>query len=176
MNTLASTRTKVSALSVFITLCLLLFVGGMAAGGAVAETSAKPGAPIVIAGFDEPLVAVGEADKPDSLQYPPQDAVFDRDIDRLQAFVRLNQNTPWEASLQLNLGLAYYRNGYFSGAFVAYERAWALSKHETIPAEKILADRAFGELIRMHARLGHKEAVADLLESVQDREFTGPAT
>lgn len=170
MPSIISSRKNAPVLFVFLTL-LLSFATADAS-----DTDTKPSAPIFIAGFDEPLIAIGGTSSAEFLVYPSAAMVFDSDVTCLQAFIRLNQATKWEASLQLNLGLAYYRNGYFSEAFGAYERAWALSKLETEPAEKILADRAFGELIRMHARLGRAEAVADLLESVKDREFTGPAT
>ena len=172
MNSNTTSLRLAAILFVFFFVCLLLLPSSVLAS----EADTQPLSTIVIAGFDEPLVAVGDATALSALVYPSDATDFDNDIGRLQAFISLNQNTRWEASLQLNLGLAYYRNGYFSEAFGAYERAWALSKHETSPAEKILADRAFGELIRMHARLGRAEAVADLLESVKGREFTGPAT
>ena len=98
------------------------------------------------------------------------------ELKRLSEYFALNRNTPWEASIQLNLGLAYYRNGYFAQTFAAFEKAWQLSKDSQEAEAKALADRAFGELVRMHARLGHADQVETLLASVKGRSFTGPAT
>jgi hypothetical protein len=39
-----------------------------------------------------------------------------------------------------------------------------------------LVDRALGELVRMHARIGHKEELHRLLDEIKDRPLTGPAT
>jgi hypothetical protein len=39
-----------------------------------------------------------------------------------------------------------------------------------------LVDRAVGELLRMHARLGHADEVAALFEEIGERPLTGPAT
>ncbi len=39
-----------------------------------------------------------------------------------------------------------------------------------------MVDRAVGELVRLHARLGHHERLAALLAEIGDRPVTGPAT
>ncbi len=128
---------------------------------------------IAIPGFDEPLIHLPtQSYRP--LKTPLQ--VSGTDIERLLDYLSLNRNTPWEASIQLNLGLAYYRHGYFSKTFPAFERAWQLSRNVPRPDVKALADRAFGELVRMHARLGHANRLEALLATVKGRTFTGPAT
>ncbi|RLA44686.1 MAG: hypothetical protein DRR06_09070 [Gammaproteobacteria bacterium] len=129
---------------------------------------------VTIQGFDEPLVR--QASKPFTPLSIPQNDNSLSAIERLLRYLDANRNTPWEASIQLNLGLAYYRNGYFSETFTAFERAWSLSKNENKPVHKALADRAFGELVRMHARLGHADQVDALLATVKNRSFTGRAT
>ncbi len=129
---------------------------------------------LVLSGYEEPLLHL-----PSPLYTPlrrPAETAGSTAIERLLEYLALNRNTPWEASIQLNLGLAYYRNGYFSNTFPAFERAWRLSRTAIQPAAKALADRAFGELVRMHARLGHARQLESLLQSVQGRPFTGPAT
>ena len=75
-----------------------------------------------------------------------------------------------------NLGLAYYHYGYFSRAIDAWEQAWAQGRSVTDPAVRPLVDRAVGELIRMHARLGHADRLEELFEEVGGRAVTGPAT
>lgn len=79
-------------------------------------------------------------------------------------------------ALLTNLGLAYYHYGYFSRAIDAWEQAWAQGRSVTDPAIRPLVDRAVGELIRMHARLGHADRLAALFEEVGERTVTGPAT
>ncbi|WP_036250653.1 hypothetical protein [Methylobacter sp. BBA5.1] len=132
----------------------------------------------MVPGFDEPLIYLNAAAADLIPLVKPETQASDTDLERLSQYQTLNRNTPWEASIQLNLGLDYYRNGYFSQTFDAFEKAWTLSKdHKEAEAEaKALADRAFGELIRMHARLGHANRVESLLASVKGRSFTGPAT
>jgi len=132
--------------------------------------------PVVVPGFDEPLIYLNAATAELIPLVTPETRPDATDLERLSQYQTLNRNTPWEASIQLNLGLAYYRNGYFSQTFDAFEKAWILSKDHKETEAKALADRAFGELIRMHARLGHADRVESLLASVKGRAFTGPAT
>jgi len=163
--------------SLFLSFATLLVALSLTLHAPQATAQAKdltPPAAITIAGFDEPLLPLSAATHT-PLKRPP-DASNTTAIDRLTRYLEHNRNTPWEASIQLNLGLAYYRNGHFSRTFTAFERAWELSKGATQPAQKALADRAFGELVRMHARLGHADRVEALLASVANRTFTGPAT
>jgi YD repeat-containing protein len=129
---------------------------------------------VSIPGFVEPLIHLA-ADSYTPLSKPFR-AENDHELVRLSHYLEANRNTPWEASIQLNLGLAYYRNGNFSRTFDAFERAWNLSKDHPQPSSKALADRAFGELVRMHARLGHAEQVETSLDNVKKRQFMGPAT
>ena len=46
----------------------------------------------------------------------------------------------------------------------------------TEPHAKALVDRAIGELLRMHARLGHAEQLKALFQDLGERHVTGPAT
>lgn len=98
------------------------------------------------------------------------------DLSPLEAFLANHPDTAWQLSLQTNLGLIYYANGYFSKAFDAWGAAWRIGKHLDYPQSKALADRAIGELIRMHARLGHVEQLQTLLADIEGRALTGPAT
>jgi hypothetical protein len=71
---------------------------------------------------------------------------------------------------------AYYHYGYFSKAIDAWEQAWLAGREVTELRARALVDRAVGELVRMHARLGHAERLASLLEETNGRHVTGPAT
>ena len=77
----------------------------------VSLPEASPIEIVVIKGFDEPLVhqtsnAYTPLVRPQHLDEPGN-------VEGLLGYLALNQNTPWEASVQLNLGLSYYREGYF---------------------------------------------------------------
>ncbi|MDO3623197.1 discoidin domain-containing protein [Ralstonia pseudosolanacearum] len=131
--------------------------------------------------FEEPLIATG----PSSLE--EQQALWQavqqyRDAGNAEAFVPLQSflaqypDSAWGLALRTNLGLTYYRLGYFSRAMDAWEAAWRDARAQTQPETKRLADRALGELVRMHARIGHADRVTALLEEAQARPLQGPAT
>ncbi|WGS86967.1 RHS repeat-associated core domain-containing protein [Methylomonas sp. UP202] len=79
-------------------------------------------------------------------------------------------------ALLTNLGLSYYQAGRFSLAIDAWEKAWRLGKDVTEPQAKVLVDRALGELMRMHARVGHADRLEALFAEMGDRQVSGPAT
>lgn len=47
-------------------------------------------------------------------------------------FLAQYPNSGWAMALHINLGLGYYRSGYYSRAITAYEQAWVLGKNSTI--------------------------------------------
>ena len=91
-------------------------------------------------------------------------------------FLDAHPESGWRVALFANLGLAYYHYGYFSKAINAWEQSWHEGKNVTDRQAKMLVDRAIGELLRMHARLGHSERLAELLKDVGDRPVSGAAT
>lgn len=98
------------------------------------------------------------------------------DFSALQEFLAGVPDSGWRLSLLINIGHAYYHYGYFSQALSAFEDAWKEGRYLTEPSSKALADRAIGELIRMHARIGHADVLSDLLNEINDRPVSGPAT
>ncbi len=131
--------------------------------------------------FEEPLVATGpsSAEEQQALwqaleQYRAGGSA--EHIAPLQAFLDTHPDSPWGLALRTNLGLTYYQLGYFSRAIDAWESAWRESRALSQPQAKRLADRALGELLRMHARLGHADRVEALLKESKDRPLQGPAT
>lgn len=131
--------------------------------------------------FEEPLVATG----PSSIE--EQQALWEaiqkfRDgrgaeaFEPLQAFLDQYPGSPWSLALRTNMGLAYYHLGYFSRAIDAWEAAWRDTRAQAQPETKRLADRALGELIRMHARIGHADRVNALLKEAESRPLQGAAT
>ena len=72
--------------------------------------------------------------------------------------------------------MEYYNTAHYSLALESWGEAWQLAKGATDAKGKAIADRAVGELVAMHARLGHMTEVEGLLKSVEGRAFSGPAT
>src|SRR4051794_13243786 len=111
--------------------------------------------------FEEPLVAIGSDPSPEENNalasaltvYAHRDKP--EDFSSLTGFLESHPNSPWSASLLTNLGLVYYRAARYSKTLSVWREAWELAKPATDPKEKAVADRAFGELVYMHARLGH---------------------
>lgn len=98
------------------------------------------------------------------------------DFSALTAFLEAHPRSPWKGALLVNLGLVYYKRGYYSRAVQAWEDACVVARTVTDPAQKPLADRAIGELAYMLAKIGRMSELEVLLESVTGRAFTGPAT
>jgi hypothetical protein len=92
------------------------------------------------------------------------------------AFLAKHPASPWRMAVQTNLGIGYYHAGYFSRAFAAWEQAWRAGRNATALPAKALADRAVGELARMHARVGHADALEKLFAEMGTRQVSGPAT
>ncbi|HEY9025068.1 MAG TPA: RHS repeat protein, partial [Burkholderiaceae bacterium] len=97
---------------------------------------------------------------------------------QLQDFLARFPDSRWRLAIETDLGLWYYREGYFTRAIDAWEDAWKTGRALAAPSPeaRALADRAVGELIRMHARLGHEARLKQLLAEVDGRPLTGPAT
>lgn len=94
----------------------------------------------------------------------------------IEAYLRDEPGSPWRLALRLNLGTLYYENGYYSRAIDAFDAAWHQEGAHPDAATLPLRDAAIGELARMHARLGHVEALQALLAEVGDRPLYGSAS
>lgn len=94
----------------------------------------------------------------------------------LAQFLAQYPHSPWKAAIAVNEGLVFYRHGYFDRGIQALTEAWTLSRRATAPRARALADVAVGELLEMHARLGHARRLAELLAEIKGRPLTGPAT
>jgi hypothetical protein len=84
-----------------------------------------------------------------------QRAISD-DFAVLEQFVSANPTSPWKASVQLNLGLLYYRTGYFSRAIESYVAVWSACQFAVTAHGQTIASRAVAELAVMYARVGRK--------------------
>ena len=131
--------------------------------------------------FEEPLIATSITSSEDDAallaaveQY--QTRTSDDDYHALNDFLSAHPKSGWNVALRTNLGRSYYRDGRFNQAMKAWETAWQAGKAITEPRAKALVDRAFGELMRMHARVGHVDRLAALFKELGDRPVSGPAT
>ncbi|NMG72077.1 cysteine peptidase family C39 domain-containing protein, partial [Parazoarcus communis] len=135
----------------------------------------------LVSGFEEPLIAASMSSRTEDEDLTRAIAQYEREAPggRLGAFDEFLLRYPesaWRVSLYTNLGLANYANGYFSRAIDAWHQAWLAGRDDARIPVRSLADRAVGELIRMHARVGHAERVAGLLAEVGDRPLLGSAS
>lgn len=133
----------------------------------------------IVAGLDEPLVAGGPTTaEEDAALTAATDAILANKVmpkdypeaaAPLIAFVNKYPDSNWNTAVLTNLGLGYVRAGYYSRAIDAFERAWTLGKDSNLLEARNLADRTFGELVRMHARIGHADRLEALFNSLGSR-------
>lgn len=97
------------------------------------------------------------------------------DFSALEGFVAGYPQSSWTPSVQLNLGLLYYRGGYFSRAISAFNASWQAARLGSATSSQTLASRAVAELAVMHARVGHMDELKALLEETKARTFRGNA-
>jgi RHS repeat-associated protein len=131
--------------------------------------------------FDEPLTPVGPKPTPrENVAFTDALVRFAKrsdaeDFSSLTGFLDAHEGSPWALALLTNLGLVYYRAGYYSNALQAWGVACGLARPITHSAQKPLADRAIGELAYMLARVGRMTELGELLQSVEGRQFFGLA-
>lgn len=180
----AATRQRSTSAGLSFWVLLLWLLALPFAGSAAAGTG--PGTELrIVPGLEEPLVARVQASAEEAAALTTAIEAFQSyagagdDLAALNVFEHFLQQYPdsvWRVALQTDLGLAYYQHGYFSKAITAFEQAWQAGQNEESPLLRALTDRAAGELARMHARLGHAEALAGLLDVLDGRPVSGPAT
>ena len=131
--------------------------------------------------FEEPLVPTAKTTEQedralvDAIEQYRKRTSLD-DFTALTRYIEQNPKSGWNMALWANLGLSYYRSGYFSLALDAFEHAWQLGRDAKDHQAKALADRAFAELTQMHARVGHADTLEVLLKDAEKRPFVGSAT
>lgn len=99
-----------------------------------------------------------------------------RNFAAIEDYLRSEPASPWRLALRLNLGSLYYEHGYYSRAIEAFDAAWHQEGREPTPQSLPVRDAAIGELARMHARLGHVDALGKLLAEIGDRPLYGSAS
>jgi hypothetical protein len=131
--------------------------------------------------FVEPLVPTGSEPSAEenrqlaqALSQHAQRTIND-DFSALEQFVTDHQDSPWTPSLMFDLGMEYYKTGWYSKALDTWAQAWPLLEPATDPAAKALADRAVGELALMYGRVGRMHELSALLDSIKGRVIRGSA-
>jgi len=182
-------------IAVFCTLCVILInactaslngssvqpdavktVTTLSSSPSVAELfvhSGLPEAPVPIGGVP------GESDNRAFAAALKQFAVHSSpdDISALAAYLEAYPQSPWRISVLTNLGLMHYNSARFSSALAAFNTAWNEGKRiDATGPGKAVVDRALGELVRMHARLGHKDDLRLLFLEIEGRPLTGAST
>lgn len=100
------------------------------------------------------------------------DAADTRALDR---FLQNYPHSPWRLALLVNEGLAFEHAGEFSNAIGRLREAWTTGRSLAGREQRALADRAYGELLRLHTAFGHPREVRELLDEGKNRMFFGDA-
>lgn len=131
--------------------------------------------------FAEPFIATAptlptedEALRQAVMRY--RDRQAEDDFSALTSYLADYPRSGWDVAVLTNLGLSYYHDGFFSKAIESWEKAWTIGKKAEDNRSRPLVDRALGELVRMHARVGHADRLEELLKEVEARPVSGPAT
>jgi RHS repeat-associated protein len=149
------------------------------AAAAPAAASNVPAAAVMQAAhFEEPLVPTAASSDEENAAllraldtYRTQTAKDD--FSPFTAFLNAYPKSAWRVALLADIGLLDYHYGYFSRAIDAWQDAWDEGRNSTDPRVKALVDRVAGELLIMHARLGHADALDKLFADIGDRKLTG---
>jgi len=144
----------------------------------------KPVAPSEIAQaahFEEPLVPTAATTPEEDRALVTALTAHERrsksdDFTALSGFLARYPRSGWAPALRTNLGLLYLHDGYFSRAITAWQDAWEQGKGATGVEARALVDRAFGQLVRLEASLGHYDRVAALFRELGNRPIGGSAT
>ena len=131
--------------------------------------------------FSEPLYPVG--DEPTTVENKGlatalqsfQRRGLNGDTSAVDEFLNDHPNSPWAASLLVNLGTLHRKTGALSKALVAWQRTWDLAREATDEMGKAIADRALGNLCQLEDEVGHLADLEKLLSQVEGRDVRGTA-
>lgn len=97
------------------------------------------------------------------------------EVGPLVAFLDKHPQSPWRASLEVDVGAVYRRFGHFSKALPIWRAAWDETKGLRDPNGRAIGDAAAGYLSQIEAYLGRKETLAPLLDEIKKRPVRGSA-
>lgn len=117
------------------------------------------------------------APEPDLLEalgaYSLQDAPDQ--VEPLEDYLRQRPDSPWRASLNLNLGMVLGRTGWPSRAMDHYRKTWMAARTETTAVGRDLADQAVTEWMWLCVKAGDDATLARLLAEARTRPMRGAA-
>lgn len=157
-----------------------------AAGRETEEANTDPVVVRYVPGLEEALVTTGATTPEEDAALTAAIAAFDKaagagkpyreQVAPFEQFIKTYPASNWNMALQTNLGLGFYKAGYYTRTFTAFDQAWQLGRNAgSVPARR-LVDRAVAELARMHAKVGHADELEHLFAEVGDRKISGSAT
>jgi RHS repeat-associated protein len=131
--------------------------------------------------FGEPLVALGTTSGAENraladavLRYCGHGAEAS-DVRAFSAFLKEYPASAWRASLVANLGAIYRATQFHGRALDAWDEAWRLSKDDTSPEGRTVADLALGGALDMLSTLGSTPLLDRWLARAEGRDVSGPA-
>lgn len=99
----------------------------------------------------------------------------ERQLSGLARFARQHPEGAYTPALWANLATSYRRAGYYSRALEAGERAFAGAREARMSEGQALANMALGQLLELHAALGHVQDLERLLSAAEGRLLLGNA-
>ena len=96
-----------------------------------------------------------------------------RPFESFERYLQENPGAPWRVALATNLAIASRKSGYFSRVFGHADMAWREGADSENRDIRALASRAFAEKAELLARLGRGAELAELLQGVEGRDFSG---
>jgi RHS repeat-associated protein len=94
----------------------------------------------------------------------------------IQAYLGKFDDSPWNASLRLNLGLLHYRDGLFTDALEVWKLAWDEASGAQHPRARAIADRAVAEYAVLNSKLGRSDKLEEIFAETSGRAFRGSST
>jgi RHS repeat-associated protein len=91
----------------------------------------------------------------------------------IDTFLRDHADTPWRASLLVNLGGRLRDAGAYTRALAAWDAAWTLAERATDPHGRAIADLAIAEWLMLSASLMRIDEVETRLEAIATRDVRG---
>ena len=132
--------------------------------------------------FPEPLVAVvsgglggGGLERAALVEsLAAYEGLGDRKV--LEGFLEGYPESVWKVAVLGNLGIVSLEEGRYGQALLDLRGAWEAGKAVERVEVKRFVDRVAGELVRLEAQLGRREAVAGLLLELEGRDLSGSAS
>lgn len=91
----------------------------------------------------------------------------------LTGFIKTYPQSRWRAALEINLAELRFESGYLTDSLNDWASAWQISKGQTEPARKAIADNAISHLVKVEARLGLMSDLKAHLAEIKNRPLYG---